>query len=81
MTSDSAVGCIAEAYRWSPGDCVWGHRAKVGRTDHCTVNVRRSAGSHISVPVRSDDEVWRRVCGTCNSVSHRLEQAGDCVDH
>ena len=55
--------------------------AKVGRTDHCTVNVHRSAGSHISVPGGSDNEVGRRVSGTCNSVSHRLGQSGVCVIH
>ena len=77
ITSDGAVDCVAEAYRWSPGDCVWGHRSKVGLTDHSTVSVHRSAGSHISVPVRSDDEVGQRVCRT---VSHRLEQSVDCVD-
>ena len=51
------------------GDCMRGHRAKVGRTDHRTVNVRCSASSHISVPVRSDDEVGRRVAHAIQSLT------------
>ena len=30
---------------WCPGDCVLGHRAKVGRTDQCTVTAAVQAAT------------------------------------